>query len=189
MKKTLPFLIAMLILALAATSVFAGSAYPWRDHAAPYDFTFGNHIDANQQSKQVGKDKLGGFLYIRYTGGETVDGVPLAKHGNCNVDDDCIVGWKLHGIAAQAQYCRHSGGHPTWAISPEEMPKQPGYTHFHWLNQSPHAGGLEVGKTYDGYVLKLTTRDHFFFDHHGGFDITPGIDYQSHANIVPPCSS
>jgi hypothetical protein len=67
------------------------------------------------------------------------------------------------------------------------MPNQPGFTHFHWLGQPEHAGGLVTGQTYDGYLLKLTATEAFFFDHHGGFEVTPGIDYETHANVVTDC--
>jgi hypothetical protein len=76
------------------------------------------------------------------------------------------------------------GSHPEWYIDPADLPPQPGYSHFHWLNESPHAGGLVIGQTYDGYLLKLTARDTFSFEHHGGFLVTPGIDEVTHANVV-----
>jgi len=121
--------------------------------------------------------------------GDDIDGVPVAEHANCGQSEDCTVGWKLKGLnVAEAEYCGPSKGHPTWAIDPENMPRQPGHTHFHWLGSPEHAGNLSAGEVREGYILKLTARDHFYFKHHGGFDITPGIDYQSHTNIVPSCN-
>ena len=181
--------LAGLILILSATVAFADDGYPWRDHAAPFDYLFGNHIDTHQQAKVVGKDKLTGFLYIRYTDDVTEDGVSVAEHGNCSMSGDCTVGWNMQGIATEAEYCGHPmDQHPTWAIDLDDMPQQPGFTHFHWKGAPEHAGGLAVGEVCEGYVLRLIAQDHFFFRHHGGFDITPGIDYESHANIVTDCS-
>jgi hypothetical protein len=134
--------------------------------------------------------------------------VPIAKHADCNkVGQECTVGWILDGIPIQATYLGHEeGSHPQWYIDPAALPQQPGYSHFHWLGQpehpggshggmsghsadssggmSGHSGGLQVGQVYDGYLLKLTARDTFFFEHHGGFLVTPGIDVATHANVV-----
>ena len=188
-KLLLAISLTALILAVSATVTFADGGYPWRDHAPPYDYLFGNHIDTHQQSKEIGGDKLQGFLYIRYTGDVTEDGVPIAEHGNCSMSGDCEVGWVMQCIAAEAEYCGHRmGQHPTWAVDPDAMPRQPGFTHFHWEGAPEHAGGLTVGEVREGYVLRLIARNHFLFRHHGGFDITPGIDYESHANIVADCS-
>ena len=188
MKKTMIALIVLLLFLLSAGSALA-TGYPWQDHANPFDFLFDNHIDTHQQSKTMGNDQLKGFFYIKFTGDVSEDGYPVAEHANCSdVPDDCSVGWNLHGLPLEAEYCGHPAGqHPTWRVAPEDLPAEPGYTHFHWLNESEHADGLEVGQTYDGYLLKLTARDTFFFDHHGGFLISPGIDYESHANIVSGC--
>ena len=176
------------------------TGYPWRSHQAPYDFTFGNHIDVHQQSLMADGDKLQGFLYIRFMGGEQ-DGVPIAEHGKCDMEAvDCTVGWVMQGLKASATFKEHvSGDHPTWCVDASDLPKQPGYVHFHWLNGpahpdgsshdagTTHEGGLESGETYDGYLLKLTAVDRFFFKHHGGFLVEPGIDYETHANIEVDC--
>ena len=70
----------------------------------------------DQQSKVAGRGKLEGFFYIRFTGDVTADGVPIAKHADCNkVSDQCIVGWILDGIPIQATYLGHEmGSHPEW---------------------------------------------------------------------------
>ena len=207
MRKVIAGLTLLSLLALGTVSVLA-EGYGWRDHAAPFDFLFGNHLDTHQQSKVANKGKLEGFFYIRFTGDLTADGVPIAKHADCNkVGDECTVGWILDGIPIQATYLGHEmGSHPQWYIDPAELPRQPGYSHFHWLGQpehpggsgggmsghsgesdggmSGHTGGLVKGQVYDGYLLKLTARDTFFFEHHGGFYVTPGIDEATHANIV-----
>ena len=171
----------------------SSEGYPWQNHDAPFDFLFGNHIDTHQQTKELGNNQLQGFFYIIFNGNEK-EGVPVATHGNCNMKpDDCTVGWKLRGIPVQATLIDDHGDHgegqhhPTWCIDEDDMPNQPGYTHFHWLGQPEHPGGLTEGDTYDGYILKLTATKTFFFKHHGGFLVTPGIDYETHANVVTEC--
>jgi hypothetical protein len=185
MKKLTILGIVLALVGLGSQVVLA-KGYPWRDHAAPFDFLFGNHIDTHQQSQWLDDSLLTGHFYIRFAGELTEDGIPIAKHGDCQMKGDCTVGWVLQGIAMEAELAAHAEGeHPTWKIAAEDLPAQPGYTHFHWLNESPHAGGLTVGQTYPGILLKLTATDTFFFEHHGGFLVTPGIDYDTHANVVP----
>jgi hypothetical protein len=188
MKKftTLGVVLTLLIL---GTQVVLAEGYPWRNHRAPFDFLFGNHFDTHQQSRWLDDGLLAGHFYIKFTGSNTPDGVPIATHGDCNKPTiDCTTGWMLNGISMMARYQGHGGGgHPTWCIDPDDLPAQPGYTHFHWLNESDHAGDLTVGETYEGVLLKLTARETFFFEHHGGFLVTPGIDYETHANIVTDC--
>jgi hypothetical protein len=190
MKKWIITLALLLSFGLTA-AVYAANGYPWKDHAAPYDYLFGNHIDTHQQSQVNGKDgeaQLEGFFYIKFTG-EDVDGVPEAMHGNCNAADvDCTVGWKLKGVAVQATLVDKPGhGHPIWCVDPKDMPRARGYSHFHWEGAPEHAGKLPAGATYDGYLLKLTAQDRFFFKHHGGFLVNPGIDTETHANVVTDC--
>jgi hypothetical protein len=185
MKHTMMTLIVLVLVLVSAGAVRA-TGYRWQDHAPPFDFLFDNDIDLHQQTKIVGTDQLQGFFYIRFTGEVTIEDDPIAEHANCTtVPDECTVGWMLHGIPLAAEYCgQPDGQHPIWFVAPEDFPAQPGYTHFHWLNASAHASGLTVGEIYDGYLLKLTARDTFFFKHHDGFLVTPGIDYETHANIV-----
>ncbi len=179
---------------------FRGESYDWNFHQAPYDFLFGNPFDTHQQTKEEGNRQLNGFFYITIRGEE--DGIPVADHGNCDNDPEgCTVGWMLHGIKMEAELLQKGMGHPQWYISPEKLPAQPGFTHFHWIKkidggESGHAsgasqeetsgghnGGLEVGATYEGYLLKLTARETFYFEHHGRFLVRPGIDYETHANV------
>ncbi|UCC50770.1 MAG: hypothetical protein JSV68_16895 [Anaerolineaceae bacterium] len=187
MKKFIIPVVLLLSFALVAAA-YAANGYPWNDHAAPYDFLFGNHIDTHQQTQEIGKDQLAGFFYIKFTG-EYVDGVPEAKHADCELDAvDCTVGWKLKGISAQATLLeKPEHGHPIWCIDPQDMPRSPGFSHFHWEGDPEHAGSLPDGAVYSGYLLKLTAQDRFFFNHHGGFLVTPGIDTETHANVVTDC--
>ena len=189
MKKSILLFVVIAILILGTTTALAGTSYPWRDHAPPFDFLFENHIDTHQQGKLTGQGKFKGFFYIKFTGDLTEDSVPIATHGNCpEIQDDCTVGWLLKGVPMQAKYLGHEmGQHPTWCVEDADLPNEPGYSHFHWLNESSHADGLTVGEIYDGYLLKLNAIDTFFFDHHGGFLVTPGIDLATHANIETDC--
>ncbi|MCA9896642.1 MAG: hypothetical protein H6654_04880 [Ardenticatenaceae bacterium] len=186
MKIRIALLISLFGL-LVTGSVFA-AGYAWRDHAAPYNFLFGNHIDTHQQSKVLRNGQLNGFLYIVYTG-EEMDGVPAAMHGDCTMQPEaCAVGWMLQGVPVQATLLdKPEGDHPQWCINKQDMPRQRGYSHFHWLGAPEHAGDLQIGEVYDGYLLKLTARATFFFEHHGGFLVTPGIDTETHANVVTNC--
>jgi hypothetical protein len=187
-----------LVVGVAAVAV---AGYEWRDHAAPFDFEFGNHIDTHQQTQEVGKGQLTGFLYITPSDKVTDQGITIAKHGDCEQDaEGCTVGWNLHGLESTASYCGHrSGEHPGWAIDPADMPRQPGYTHFHWLGEPVHHSGssddhttsddgLVVGTVYDGKLLKLTGVETFVFNHHGEFLVSPGIDFVTHANVFATCA-
>lgn len=133
----------------------------------------------------MGKTSWGGFFYIKYTGDvHEVYDVPEAEHGDCDAVE-CTVGWKLKGVAVRAKLIdKPESAHPIWEIDAQDMPKTPGYSHFHWEGAPEHAGGLIIDQSYDGYLLKLTAIDQFFFTHHGGFLVTPGIDTETHTNIV-----
>jgi hypothetical protein len=186
-KKLIIPVVLLFTLAMAAVA-YASTGYPWNDHAAPYDYLFGNHIDTHLQSQTIDKNKLEGFFYIQYTG-NVVDGVPEAMHANCGADEaDCFAGWKLNGLAVQATLLeKPEGMHPQWCVDLADIPRARGYSHFHWEGLPEHAGDLVEGATYDGYLLKLTAIDRFFFEHHGGFFVTPGIDTETHANVVTDC--
>jgi hypothetical protein len=53
--------------------VASADLVPWNDHAAHFNFIFGNEIDT-----------LFGFLYIHFTGKRDRDGVPKATHYDGN---------------------------------------------------------------------------------------------------------
>ena len=78
--------------------------------------------------------------------------------------------------------------HPVWCVNRAELLRQEGYTHFHWLGAPNMEMGLQMGKEYAGYLMKLTARETFYLMHHGMPRlVTPGIDDSSHANIVTDC--
>lgn len=172
-RYSLIFLIAV----IAAVNAFA-VGLPWKDHDKPFDFVFDNHFDSHQQSKVHGDgETLTGFFYITYTGG-TTDDLPNARHGTETA------GWSLKGVPAyNAVVLDTSGLHPIWCVDPNDVPSSPGYSHFHWFGEPQSHTGLSVGEMRDGYLLKLTAIDAFYFEH-GPFPVTPGIDDVSHYNIV-----
>ena len=76
-------LVGAVVVLLGVTAAIAAQAYPWSDHAAPFDFEFGNHIDGHQQSLAK-NDMLQGFFYIQFDGStDEASGLPVAKHGDC----------------------------------------------------------------------------------------------------------
>lgn len=139
MKIRIALLISLFGL-LVTGSVFA-AGYAWRDHAAPYNFLFGNHIDTHQQSKVLRNGQLNGFLYIVYTG-EEMDGVPAAMHGDCTMQPEaCAVGWMLQGVPVQATLLdKPEGDHPQWCINKQDMPgKEDTLTFIGWVRQNMQA--------------------------------------------------
>jgi len=176
-------LFSIVFVALVAISgaAWGEESYPWNGHAAPFTFLFGNHIDEHQQSLVADGGFLEGFFYIAFTG-ETLDGYPIAVHGTE------AVGWMINGVPVTARLlARVPGHHPLWCVDAAAIPSWPGYTHFHWIGPPEHADRLKVGKYYEGYLMKLTARETFFFAAFGGYVILPGIDFASHANIVTDC--
>jgi hypothetical protein len=178
------------LLLVGVNSAMAGG-YPWKEHAAPFDFRFGNHIDQFQQSKLLGNGDLQGFFYIMFTGG-SVQGAPAAAHGEDSV------GWILYGVPMKAKLKAlpdmQSMQMPLWCINASDLPREKGFSHFHWLGMPMMGDGLTVGQIYEGFLLKLTAIDTFFFsmgmggDMSGGILVTPGIDDYSHYNIVTDCN-
>ena len=73
-------------------AVAGADGYEWRDHRAPFDFEFENHMDTHQQSQLTGAGGLTGFLYITPSDRTTTEGVPIAMHGDCTENPDgCTV--------------------------------------------------------------------------------------------------
>jgi hypothetical protein len=69
------------------------------------------------------------------------------------------VGWLLQGVPVTARLIAHSP--VTWCI--------------------------DQGDVHEGFLLKLTATQSFFFMGHGGVPVTPGLDVQSHQNVVSGC--
>lgn len=196
MKKLLSTLLTSLALnLLSATAVAAADLYPWRNHAAPFDFLFGNHIDAHQQTRKTRDGSLYGFFYVRYTGVVTKDGQPVATHADCNAAGDCTVGWALSGKPATGALLYEAmHDHPVFLVSRQDIPQPGAYTHFHWLGSAMPTQRVTAA----GYLLQLTAVDSFCFIHHeaemaksnktcrdnGGINVTLGSDNATHLNIV-----
>jgi len=187
MKKTivcLTFIILFLPgVALSGTII----DYPWRDHAFPFDFQFGNHIDTHQQTRELSNGDLFGFLYITFTGDFTEDGLPIAEH--CHEDtppEECVSGWILRGKPGMATFVFFDGDHPIWLVATRADIPQPGaFAHFHWLGEPETPAGLTIGDEYEGYFIELVAIKKFAFSHAGQIiPVSPGIDIATHVNIV-----
>ena len=158
-----------LLLSLPASGIAAG--FTWQDHAKPFDFLFGNHIDTHQQTKRQKDGSLKGSFYVVQLDADgdgvpdtTADGNPIMGHCTKPADDaSCQAGWTLtaapcipevNGCSAMFLYAQDD--HPVWLVGPRMREKdgqsflggsrrlipQPGYaTHFHWLT-SP--GGIDA---------------------------------------------
>ena len=53
---------AWVVLIWSANATAAG--FNWRDHAAPFDFLFGNQLDTHQQTKLQRDGSLKGLFYV-----------------------------------------------------------------------------------------------------------------------------
>lgn len=182
-------------LALAAAGTAAAlDLHPWRDHARPYDFLFGNDFDSHQETKETRDDGLSGYLYIAFTGVTTCDGYRVATHVDCNATHHCTVGWLMKGRPTEATLIApDQGGHPLWSLPRTQIPQPGAYSHFHFLGSMPMEG-----ESAEGYLLELTSIDRFCFIHHGvdravpsktceengGIRVRPGVDIATHLNIV-----
>ncbi len=187
MKKIFAVSLLLAVLLVSVSPVQAGAPVPWNNHAAPWAFVFGNHIDTHQQSQKIDGGMVSGFLYIVYTG-EQINGIPVATHADCGATTGCVAGWSFQGIPAQGTVTGFDAmGMATFCTV---QPTLPGYSHFHWLGSPDMDMGLTQGATYSGYVLKLVALGKFYFRHMAGSMpvlVTPGVDTVSHANIAGTC--
>ena len=188
-------LATMLVAAALSSGANAADFYPWRDHAAPFAFRFGNEIDNHQQTRELRDGSLYGFLYIRLTGVVTKDRYPVATHADCNAGSGCTVGWTLKGRPADGTFLYESmHDHPVFLVDRREIPQPGAHAHFHWLGAVMPMPRQAI----NGYLLELNAVDRFCFIHHGaeaaagarscrdngGISIEPGTDIASHINIV-----
>ncbi|MDF1525270.1 MAG: hypothetical protein RRA15_03310 [bacterium] len=185
--RTLLFTAALLFTFGMNSSAMA-EGVPWKDHQAPFDFLFGNHFDTHQQTKPMPDGSLSGYLYVKFTGDLTPDGVPVTRHADAGDPmNEVSVGWKIKAVPAAATVVYHqTGDHPIWLVDDRnDIPQPGGYSHFHWLDGPLNAMDLIIGETYEGYILELTAKDTFAFMH--GSDkvyVTNGLDLATHTNIV-----
>jgi hypothetical protein len=136
MSRYIVAVLTALALVVAGIGTVSAQGLPWSDHSPPFSFLFGNHIDMHQQSKTLGNGGLQGFFYIHFTG-EAVNGIPVAMHGQDSV------GWVIDGAPASVRLV--SKMPPTWCVDPGQMPKAPGYTHFHWVGLPEMPADFVVG--------------------------------------------
>lgn len=133
----------ILIVFMASTSTVLASDVL---HRGIWTYTFGNHLDTHQESRQVYNGDLIGLLYIIYTGDiDAETGLPVARHPRgsshnevCGVDPiDCLVGWTFTAKQASAKFLFHAGvngdDHPVWLINRVDIPQPGAYSHFHWI--------------------------------------------------------
>ena len=136
---------ALAVPLFAAPALADDDVAEWRDHAAPFDFRFDNHIDTHQETKLGADGELSGALFIIFTGEiDPVSGLPIARHPrgaeraeDCASDVDCVIGWRLRAKPGEARFLFHSGvngdDHPVWAVNRADIPQPGGFTHFHWI--------------------------------------------------------
>lgn len=194
MTKLTAFLATTILFVSGAGVTAATDLYPWRNHAAPFNFLFGNEIDTHQQTRQTQDRHLFGFFYIQFTGVVTKDRYRVATHVDCNATSDCTVGWTLNGRQASATFLYQvEHDHPVFLLPRADIPQPGAFSHFHWLASMP-----APRVTADGYLLQLTAVDKFCFIHHGaesatsamtcrgngGVNVDLGTDIATHLNIV-----
>ncbi len=148
MKDIITIRAAALALGVMAVMAAPAAAEEWRDHAAPFDFLFGNHIDTHQQTKLRSDGGLSGALFVYFTGEiDSASGLPVARHPRgamhgeeCGFDVDCVAGWKLRARPGQAKFLFHSGvngdDHPVWLVGRTAIPQPGGFSHFHWITEA-----------------------------------------------------
>ena len=80
MTRLTALLATATLLLLGCGVAAATDLYPWRNHAAPFNFLFGNEIDTHQQTRQTQDQNLFGFFYIQFTSVITRDRYRVATH-------------------------------------------------------------------------------------------------------------
>lgn len=159
MRKLFGFL-TLLFMSMLFVGASADDGRIWRNHAQPFTFLFGNHIDTHQETRLIqrgsGMGDLQGWLFV-FDSGETLDdGTPVLRH--CTMPEHyasgCVAGWQveakpcIEGVNdCRATFLYHYNDHPVWSVDARvddegglrgsrTMIVQPGsYTHFHWLTE------------------------------------------------------
>jgi hypothetical protein len=194
MKDLVRLIVLAIVVAAPAGAARASDLYPWRNHAAPFSFLFGNEIDSHQQTRRTRDHSVFGFFYVEFTGVVTKDQYRVATHVDCNGARDCTVGWTLNGKPAKGTFLYQvPPDHPVFLVDRGDIPQPGAFGHFHWLGGQPSPGQVVAG-----YLLQLTAVDRFCFIHdgapdatsdrtcreNGGVNVDPGIDIATHVNIV-----
>ncbi len=133
MKGSLRILMSLLVVSSLVAASANASGFKWRDHARPYTFLFGNHIDTHQETRLQKDGGLKGFFYIVFVDDDgdgeidtTGEGLPIAHH--CRTEADyptCEVGWHIEATpcikevnGCEAMFLYHKQDHPVWLIGP-----------------------------------------------------------------------
>ena len=169
MKK---LLLSILILLIGGAAHAGGRG--WKDHANPYTFLFGNHLDTHQETRLTQDGDLKGFLYVYWTGEVTSEGLPVAAHCTSpeHYEVGCFAGWLIEArpcIAevdgCEAMFLYHNDDHPVWLVGPRRDASgelrgtrsrivQPGsFTHLHWLTE----GSQHDGESQESSLSELET--------------------------------
>lgn len=169
-----------------STAPAQASGFRWHDHAAPYTFLFGNHIDTHQETRLKRDGSLDGFFYVVHLDQDgdglldtAEDGTPIKRH--CTRPEhypDCEVGWHIRAVpcieeinGCTAMFLYHQHDHPVWLIGPylrtqdgetflsgsrAPIPQPGSPSHYHWLTD---------GTDHDGSFLPSSLADiEFLFD-------------------------
>lgn len=154
------FVVAAISLFFLLAGKSSADGRVWQDHAAPFTFLFGNHIDTHQETRLITNGRkegtLRGWFYVFDSGDTLDDGTPILKH--CTKPEHyaagCVAGWRLDAVPciAEVNDCRamflyHYHDHPIWLLgahidksgglrgSRQAIPQPDSYTHFHWLTE------------------------------------------------------
>jgi len=163
-KRVLPMLLIVFIIFGSSVALAddgdLDADYPWRFHAPPFDFSFGNMINSHQQSSIDSNNVLHGFIYIHDTSEIAEEGIPIAEKAHCPTQD-CRVGWVVKGVPITATLV--SKGPRIWLVNPNDLPVEPGYTHFHWVGDPHSPQDLVIGQDYPGILMKRLAVSTFYW--------------------------
>jgi hypothetical protein len=151
----------MLVLLMVVTGAASTTTRGWGDHAAPFSFLFGNHIDTHQETRLFTNGKnagnLKGWLYVFDSGERLADGTPVLRH--CTSPEHyaagCVAGWRVEAVpcidevnGCRATFLYHDDDHPIWLFgarvdmqgnlrgSRTQLVQPGSYSHFHWLTEN-----------------------------------------------------
>ncbi len=138
-RLTLSSAITALLVLLVAMPTSAGGRI-WHNHANPYTFLTGTHIDTHLEVRLMNDGKVMGFFYVTWrdqdgdgvTDIDPVSGLPEAQHCSRqeHYDAGCFAGWTVvaepcireyNGCTAAVLY--HNHDHPVWLIGAADDPR------------------------------------------------------------------
>jgi hypothetical protein len=151
---------AVAVLTTAAGTFASGRG--WGNHAFPFTFLMGNHIDSHQETRLMNDGSLRGFFYVYWTGEKTAEGEPIAHHCTepAHYAQGCFAAWHLRAEpcieevnGCTAMFLYHHHDHPVWLVGPHTMngalrgtrsmiPQPGSYTHMHWITEGVEHMGM-----------------------------------------------